>query len=169
MAADLPLGKFTCAVTFEIIRPPKPVREEKNGITYVVQGDYELAFQTVLHFESGAELPIKARLFGDLSQKVVIRDSAGRPTQMGGYTQGRSEIADADGNVIFEGLYYDSRTLQPLAGDEALTPVGTFICDHWENGFGRGAFAGHAFSLGNNMTRKESDTRLSGQAQGQID
>jgi hypothetical protein len=169
MAADLLLGKFTCAVTFEIVRPPKPVRQEKNGITYVVQGDYELAFQTVLHFASGAELPIKARLFGDLSQKVVIRDSAGRPTQMGGYTQGRSEIADADGNVIFEGLYYDSRTLQPLAGDDALTPVGTFICDHWENGFGRGAFAGHAFSLGIPMTRKEGDARLSGQAKGQID
>ena len=169
MAADLPLGKFTCPVTFERVRPPKPRREEKDGITYVVQGDYELAFQTVLHFASGAELSIKARLFGDLSQKVVIRDGEGRPTQMSGYTQGRSEIADADGNVIFEGLYYNSRTLQPLAGDEALTPVGAFICDHFENGFGKGAFAGHAISLGIHMTRKDGDAGLNGQADGQID
>ena len=34
MAADLPLGKFTCPVTFERVRPPKPRREEKDGITY---------------------------------------------------------------------------------------------------------------------------------------
>jgi len=66
---------------------------------------------------------------------------------LSGYTQGRSEILDTDANVIFEGRYYDTRTYYPLTGDDALTPTGMRICDHWINGFGRGAYAGHAFSL----------------------
>ena len=114
METRLPVGKFTCGVTFESIRPPNPVREEKVGVTYITQRDYEIAFRTVLHFTNGAELPIRAKLFGDLSQKVVIGDTAGRPVQMSGYSQGRSEISDAEGNVIFEGCYYDTRTFQPL-------------------------------------------------------
>ena len=66
---------------------------------------------------------VMAKLFGELSEKVVIRDSGGAPVQMSGYTQGRSEILDGDGNLIFTGRYYDTRNLQPLAGDEALTPI----------------------------------------------
>ena len=145
METRLPLGDFTCAVAFETVRPPNPVVEEVGGVTYVRQGDYEIAFQTILRFASGAALPIRARLFGELSEKVVVRDEAGRPTQLSGYTQGRSEIDDGDGNVIFQGRYYDTRTFQSLAGDDALTPVGPRICDHWIIGFGNGAFAGHAF------------------------
>jgi hypothetical protein len=169
MGSSLPFGQFTCAIRFESVRPPKPVVQEKSGVTYVVQGDYEIAFQTVLHFVDGAELPIKAKLFGELSQKVVVRDAAGRPAQLSGFTQGRSQIADVDGNLIFEGRYYDTRTFQALTGDDALTPVGTRICDHWINGFGTGAFAGHAFALGVHLTREESDAAFSGQAYGRID
>ena len=54
------------------------------------------------------ELPIRAKLLGENSQKVVVRDAAGKPTALSGYTQGRS--ADAAGKVIFEGCYYDTRT-----------------------------------------------------------
>src|SRR5258707_2641342 len=103
METKLPLGEFTCPVTFESVRPPKPLVKQEAGVTYVVQSDYEIAFKTVLCFADGAELPIRARLFGELSEKVVIRDAAGRPTQLSGYTQGRSEIDDADANVIFHG------------------------------------------------------------------
>src|SRR5690242_16206303 len=102
------------------------------------------------------------------SQKVVVRDAAGKPVALSGYTQGRSEILDADGNVIFEGRYYDTRTYQALTGDDALTPTGIRICDHWINGFGRGNYAGHAFSLGVHLTR-EHDPAFRGEARGRID
>ena len=127
MESRLPLGEFTCPITFEIVRPPKPVVKEEGGVTYVVQGDYEIAFRTVLRFVDGRELPIRAKLFGENSQKVVVRDVAGKPAALSGYTQGRSEILDPDGNVIFEGRYYDTRTYQALTGDDALTrPASAF-------------------------------------------
>ena len=44
MGTDFPLGEFTCAITFESVRPPKPVITEEDGVTYVVQRDYEIAF-----------------------------------------------------------------------------------------------------------------------------
>jgi hypothetical protein len=44
MGTELPLVEFTCAITFESIRPPKPVITEEDGVTYVVQRDYEIAF-----------------------------------------------------------------------------------------------------------------------------
>ena len=81
-----------------------------------MQGDYEIAFQTVLRFTSGMELPIRAKLLGENSQKVVVRDAAGKPAALSGYTQGRSAIIDAAGKVIFEGCYYDTRTYQALTG-----------------------------------------------------
>jgi hypothetical protein len=168
MEAGLPLGEFTCPITFESVRPPKPVVKEEGRVTYVVQGDYEIAFRTVLRFANGKGLPIRAKLYGENSQKVVVRDAAGKPTALSGYTQGRSEILDADGNVIFEGRYYDTRTYQPLTGDDVLTPTGTRICDHWINGFGRGAYAGHAFALGVHLTREDASA-FHGDARGQID
>src|SRR5690348_10338401 len=164
MKADLPVGEFTCPITFERVRPPRPVVKAEGGVTYVVQGDYELAFRTVLRFANGAELPIRGKLFGEDSQKVVLRDVDGKPEALSGYTQGRSEILDADGNVIFEGRYYDTRTYQALTGDDALTPTGIAICDHWINGFGRGAYAGHALSLCVHLTR-ENDRAFRGEAQ----
>ena len=91
MPATLPLGEFTCPITFERVRPPHPIVKEEGGISYVVQGDYELAFQTVLRFADAGELPIKGKLFGENSQKVVVRDAAGKPAALSGYTQGRSE------------------------------------------------------------------------------
>jgi hypothetical protein len=93
MEPGLPLGEFTCPITFESIRPPKPVVKEEDGVTYVVQGDYETAFQTVLRFTSGMELPIRATLLGEHSQKVVVRDAAGKPTALSGYTQGRARLS----------------------------------------------------------------------------
>ena len=99
---------------------------------------------------------------------VVVRDAAGKPAALSGYTQGRSEILDAEGDLIFEGRYYDTRTYQALTGDDALTPTGVGICDHWTNGFGRGAFAGHAISIGVHLTRG-GDAPFHGQADGRID
>jgi len=168
MEAGLPLGEFTCPVTFEIVRPPRPTVKEEEGVTYIVQGDYEIVFRTVLRFANGKELPIRARLFGENSQKVVVRDVDRRPEALSGYTLGRSEILDAEGGVIFAGRYYDTRTYQALTGDDALTPTGIRICDHWINGFGRGRYAGHAFSLGVHLTQ-EHDPVFRGEARGRID
>jgi hypothetical protein len=168
MEPGLPLGEFTCPIIFESIRPPKPVVREEDGATYVLQGDYEIAFQTVIRFTSGMELPIRGQLFGENSQKVVVRDAAGKPTALSGYTQGRSAIIDAAGKVIFEGRYYDTRTYQALTGDDALTPTGIRICDHWINGFGRGCYAGHAFALGVHL-RREHESAFRGEARGRID
>ena len=168
MRPGLALGEFTCPIVFESVRPPRPVVKQEAGATYVVQGDYEIAFRTVLRFASGHELPVSAKLFGEDSQKVVVRDQDGRPAALSGYTQGRSLLLDAEGNVIFEGRYYDTRTYQALTGDDALTPTGTRICDHWINGFGKGAYTGHAFSLGVHLTREDEPT-FRGEARGRID
>lgn len=164
----LALGEFICPIAFESVRPPRPVVKEEDGVTYVVQGDYEIAFRTVLRFETGQELRISAKLFGENSQKVVVRDEFSKPIALSGYTQGRSQILDADGNVIFDGRYYDTRTYQALIGDDALTPTGIRICDHWINGFGRGVYASHAFSLGVHLTR-EHELAFQGEARGRID
>ena len=163
--ASFPLGKFTCPIKFDIVRPPNFTRTEEGGVTYITGRDYELAYRTVLRFDGGAELPVTAKLFGVPNQQVVIRDAQGRPTQISGYTQGRAEIYDPAGNLIFDGRYYDSRITQPLTGDDALTTTGTRIVDHWENGFGRGAFAGHAFSLGVRL-RREGNVSVGGEAAG---
>jgi hypothetical protein len=169
MTSDsIPTDAFTCEITLRRIRAPEFAREEKGGVTYLVARDYELAYETTLRFTSGAELPVKAKLVGELNQRVVIRDARGRPARTSGYVQGLVEISDADGRVIFRGRYYDSRTAQPLAGDDALTPIGQSVVDHCENGFGEGPYAGHAFSMGVQLTR-EGDTPLKGQGRGQID
>jgi hypothetical protein len=168
MASELLLGEFTCLVSFEMVRPPRPIVKEEDGVTYVVQADYEIAFRTVLRFADGGKLSVRARLCGENSQKVVVRGADGRPAALSGYTQGRSEILDGDGGVIFAGRYYDTRTYQALVGDDALTPTGVRICDHWINGFGRGRYAGHAFSLGVHLTR-EDEPAFRGEARGRID
>jgi hypothetical protein len=43
-----------------------------------VQGDYEIAFRTILRFADGRELPVRAKLFGENSQKVVVRGEKNR-------------------------------------------------------------------------------------------
>jgi hypothetical protein len=168
---SLPQGKFTCPVSFKIIRAPTFARQEEGGVTYLTGRDYEFVYQTVLRFASETELPIMAKLFGELNQQIVIRDPGGRPVQISGYAQGRVEITDADGNLIFEGRYYDSRIAQALAGDDALTLTGTRTVNHWENGFGRGVFSGHAFSLGVQLIREGNvpGSGAPGEASGQID
>ena len=164
-----PTGPFTGDVNLHRIRAPEFTREDKDGVTYLVARDYETAYETTLNFAgSGAKLPVKASLVGELNQRIVIRDPSGKPVRMSGYVQGRVEIRDAQGRVLFRGRYYDSRTIQALAGDDAFTPVGPVVVDHWENGFGEGAYAGHAFSLGVQMTR-DGDGPLRGEGRGHID
>ena len=167
-SASLPTGPFVCAVELRRIRAPEFVREEKQGVTYLVARDYETAYATTLRFPGGAQLPIKAKVVGELNQRVVIREADGRPVRTSGYVQGLVEIHNADGRVIFRGRYYDSRTVQPLAGDDTLTPIGQSVVDHFENGFGEGPYAGHAFSMGVQLTREGSGP-LRGEGRGQID
>jgi hypothetical protein len=169
IVSPAPQGVFTCQVTLEIIRPPSFARVEEGGVIYLIGRDYELAYRTVLRFGNMAEFPITAKLFGDINRQVVIRDGQGRAVRVSGYVQGRNEIYDSDGNLIFEGHYYDSRVAQGLTGDDELTPAGNRIVDHFENGFGKGALSGHAFSLGVHLTREASTTPLTGEATGQID
>lgn len=164
----LPTGPFTCEVVLQRVRVPQFVREERQGVTYMTARDYELAYETTLHFSSGAQLPVTAKLVGELNQRIVIRDAQGRPVAISGYVQGTTEISDAGGQVIFRGRYYDSRVIQALAGDEAFTPVGQSVVDHCENGFGEGPYAGHAFSVSVQLTR-EGDMPLGGQGRGHID
>ena len=168
MTSSPPLGSFVCRLEFRRIRPPAPVREERDGVTYFVARDYEIAYDTILYFASGAQLPISARLVGELNESVIVRDGSGHPLRRSGYVQGRSELRTADGHVIFRGRYYDSRTLQSVADDAALTPVGATLVDHHENGFGEGPYAGHAFSLGVHLIR-EGAGALCGSGRGQID
>jgi hypothetical protein len=167
-SGPLPTGPFTCKVELRRIRAPEFVREDRQGVIYLVARGYEVAYEATLRFNGGAELPVKARLRGELNQRIVIRDASGRPARMSGYVQGIVEINNAGGDPIFRGHYYDSRTVQALTGDDALTPTGQTVVDHFENGFGEGAYAGHAFSLGVQLIR-EGDGPLRGDGRGQID
>jgi hypothetical protein len=169
ISTQLPTGAFTCDVILRRIRPPSFIPEKRDGVTYLVARDYELAYETVLSFASGGRLSVRARLVGELNQRIVIRDAEGRPERYSGFVQGLSEISDSDGHVIFRGRYYDSRVVQPLAGDEAFTPIGQSVVDHWENGFGEGRYLGHAISLGVRLTREGGDVPLRGEGRGHID
>jgi len=168
MGSSIHTGPFTCAVNFRIVRAPTFVREERDGVTYVVGRDYALAYDTTLRFENDVELPISVALVGELNQQVVSRDLRGRPQSVSGYTQGRVVVSDSGHGVIFRGRYYDSRIVQSLSGDDSLTAAGQCLVDHWENGFGEGPYSGHAFSLGVQLTR-ECDVPLRGHGRGHID
>jgi hypothetical protein len=168
MANAMPTGTFTCEFSPQILRAPQFVREEKDGVTYLVGRDYAMVYEMTLRFTNGAELPIKTSLVGALNQQVVIRDTQGKPARISGYVQGRVEIHDTQGRLLFRGRYYDSRVVQALTGDEALTPTGQRVVEHWENGFGEGPYAGHAFSMGAQITR-EGNAPSRGQGRGQID
>ena len=77
MPATLAVGPFTCDVTLQVIRAPKFGREEREGVTYLVGRDYELAYDTVLRFAGGEELSIKATLIGELNQHPRSERKAG--------------------------------------------------------------------------------------------
>jgi hypothetical protein len=147
MPDSLPTGAFTCEIRMRRIRPPQVATERHGDVTYMVARGYELAYETTLQFGGGERLAVKARLFGELNRQLVFRDTAGKPVRTSGWVHGRVEIADAEGQVLFRGPYYDSRVIQTLAGDEELPRTGQRIV-HWENGFGEGPYVGHAFSLG---------------------
>jgi hypothetical protein len=138
MTDTLAVGPFPCDVTLRVVRAPTFVREERDGVTYLVGRDYEMAYETILRFASGETLSIKAMLVGELNQQVVIRDARRTPVRVSGYVQGRSVISGMDDVILFRGRYYDSRVVQALAGDDALTPTGPRVVEHWENGFGEG-------------------------------
>jgi len=70
-------GPFTYNINLQRIRAPQFVREGKDGVAYLTAHDYEVAYETTLKFEDGVEWPIKARLFGELNQKIVVRDATG--------------------------------------------------------------------------------------------
>ena len=165
---DIYTGPFVCPVPFRIVRPPSFLREERDGITYLVGRDYELVYETTLRFEGGGALDVSVGLVGELNQQVVIRDARGQPQRVSGHAQGRVVVSMRGGAAIFRGRYYDSRIVQPLTGDESLTVTGQRVVDHWENGFGEGAYAGHAFLLGVRLTR-EGDVPLHGEGHGHID
>ena len=69
-------GPFTCDVTFQSLGGPPFEREERDGITYLTRRDYMSSYETILHFENGSELPIKALVTGELNQQVVVRATA---------------------------------------------------------------------------------------------
>jgi hypothetical protein len=144
------------------------VREEKQGVTDLVARGYEIALWDHAALRQWHPLSGKGPTRRELNQRLVIRDAQARPVAMSGYVQGLAEISDSTGVVIFRGRYYDSRPIQSLAGDDALTPTGQAVVDHWENGFGEGAYAGHAFSVGVQLTR-EGDRPLRGEGRGQIE
>jgi len=164
----LPTGAFSCEIVLRRVRAPQFVPEEREGVTYLIARDYELTYDTIIRFAGDVRLPVRARLVGELNQRLVIRDAAGRPVRYIGYAQGRVELIDSDGRVMFRGRYYDSRVAQPLSGDDTLTPVGQSVVDHWESAFGEGTYAGHAFSVGGRLTR-EGEMPLSGEAHGHLD
>src|SRR5215475_2080144 len=98
-------GPFTCAVNFRIVRAPIFVKEDRDGVTYLVGRDYEFAYETILRFESGGEFPINVALVGELNQQVVIRDPRGTPKSVSGYSQGRVLVSDPGGSALFRGRY----------------------------------------------------------------
>src|SRR5262249_43346591 len=48
MGSRLPVGEFTCPITFESIRPPKPAVKEEDGVTYsyraITRSRFKLSF-----------------------------------------------------------------------------------------------------------------------------
>jgi hypothetical protein len=58
-SGSLPTGPFTCTVELHRIRAPEFVREERDGVTYLVARGYEVAYEATLRFTGGAQLPIK--------------------------------------------------------------------------------------------------------------
>jgi len=55
---------------------PSASSPASSTVRDVVARDYELAYETILRFTSGASLPIQATLIGELSQRAVIRDTS---------------------------------------------------------------------------------------------
>ena len=60
----LPCGPFTCEVELRRIRAPEFVRDDRQGVTYLVARGYEVAYDATLRFVGRAQLPIKAAFTG---------------------------------------------------------------------------------------------------------
>ena len=59
---NLPLGKFTCEFTLEVVRPPVLEREQRDGVTYLVARNYELAYRQACTSRAVASFPSLRRL-----------------------------------------------------------------------------------------------------------
>jgi hypothetical protein len=87
-SASWPTGPFVCEVELRRIRAPEFVREEKQGVTYLVARDYETAYATTLRFPGGAQLTIKAKVVGELNQRLSYAKRTGGPYGRAGMCKG---------------------------------------------------------------------------------
>jgi hypothetical protein len=76
---SLPTGPFTCEVGLRRIRAPQFVREEKEGVTYMVARGYEIAYETTLRFTIGAQLPTGRGSSGNSIRELSSVMSTGGP------------------------------------------------------------------------------------------
>ena len=53
-----PTGPFTCEISLRRVRVPSFTREDRDGITYLTARDYEIAYETGLHFAGGQQLGV---------------------------------------------------------------------------------------------------------------
>jgi hypothetical protein len=166
MDRTIAMGPFTCDVRLSRVRAPEFVREEKEGVIYITADDYELGYETTLEFDDGGKMLVKAKVFGEGSNMMVIRDAQGKPTRMRGWVKGSVQILDEHDQLIFRGTYNDVNVVWTLAGDEALTPTDTRL-EHWESGFGEGDYLGHFFSMRADMARESG--ALAGRGVGVIE
>ena len=153
MARTIEMGPFTCDVRLSRVRAPEFVREEKEGVIYITADDYELGYETTLQFDDGGTMLINAKVFGEGSNMMVIRNAQGEPTRMRGWVKGSVQILNEHGQLVFRGTYNDVNVIWTLAGDEALTPTDTRL-EHWESCFGEGDYLGHFFSMHVDMARE---------------
>lgn len=156
-ATKSPVGPFTCDIRLRRVGPINFVREEKDGVTYLSAKDYELAYETTfLEFDDGGRLPIKAKVFGEGANMMVLRNADGEPAKMRGWVRGSVEITDDQDRTIFRGIYNDENAVHSLAGDEELTATGSNL-EHWQSCFGESRYSGRFFSFRVDMTRDSGD------------
>ena len=84
---------------------------------YMVARGYETAYETTLHFTNGTRLPVRARLVGELNQRIVIHDAQGRPAAISGLCPGPR------GNQRFRWVRDLSRTLLRFAHDPVFDEI----------------------------------------------
>ncbi len=166
MANDIVVGPFTCDVRLRRVGPIEFVREERDGVTYLSAKDYQLAYETILRFDDGGRLPIKAKVMGEGANMMVIRNASGEPSKMRGWVSGSVELLDEQDQAIFRGVYNDMNAVHTLSGDEALTATSSNL-EHWQSCFGEGQYSGRFFTFRVDMTRESGD--LVGKAVGIIE
>lgn len=163
---NIKTGPFTCDVALNRISQPEFVRGVKDGVTYLSASGYELAYETILNFDNGERLAIKAKVLGEGASLMVMRNASGEPARMRGWVKGSIQIMDEHEQTIFRGTYNDVKVEINLSGDEELTPTSQKL-EHWQSGFGEGQYLGRFFSMRAELTRESGG--LVGKAQGSIE